>query len=62
MVATMSSSVSVPWLIGSARPSFLLTLYRPTLARSYRFGLKYRFSSSAWADSRVGGSPGRSLR
>ncbi len=62
MVETMSSSVSVPWRIGRLRPSFLFTLYRPTLARSYRFGLKYRFSSRAWADSLVGGSPGRSLR
>ena len=62
MVPTMSASLSVPCRIGRSRPSFRLTLYRPTLARSYRFGLKYRFSSSAWADSRVGGSPGRSLR
>jgi hypothetical protein len=62
MVRTMSSSVSVPCEIGCEEPIFLLALYRPTLARSYRLGLKNRFSNSACADSRVGGSPGRSLR
>jgi hypothetical protein len=62
MVRTMSSSVNVPCEIGWVEPIFLFALYRPTLARSYRLGLKNRFSSRAWADSRVGGSPGRSLR
>ena len=62
MVATMSSSVSTPVVIGTSSPSFLLNLYRPTLAMSYRFGLKNRLSSRVWAFSRVGGSPGRSLR
>ena len=62
MVATMSSSVSVPLLIGTASSSFLLNLYRPTFATSYRFGLKKRLSSRVWAFSLVGGSPGRSLR
>src|SRR5207244_9760998 len=43
-------------------PSFLPILYRPTLARSYRLGLKNRFSRRVLAESAVGGSPGRSLR
>ncbi len=40
IVATMSSTVSVCWSKASVVPSFLLILYRPTLAVSYRFGLK----------------------
>jgi len=40
IAATTSSMVSVCWSKASTRPSFLLILYRPTLARSYRFGLK----------------------
>jgi hypothetical protein len=49
----MSSSVNVPCEIGWFEPIFLFALYRPTLAKSYRLGLKNRFSSRACADSRV---------
>jgi len=38
--ATMSSTRSTDTDNSASRPSFLLILYRPTLARSYRFGLK----------------------